>query len=243
MPPARFPGPHARAQALAMEHAGHIGLNDTEKASAQVPTTVAEQLRRESDSFDEKKGFAEVVEAPSVYSKYDGDGNGDDDDGGRVLDFGTDDPFPVDPNALPEQQFTFRAVFVGCALGAVISASKCVSFYLLFCVALRLTDCVQRIPRIKDGLDVRRVYVWVYLRVRNPQAVVESTSREVWGWLLRAKGECVLSECGDGTYFNSLTFFQLLILDHTGRGIVRPAVHVWLSRRLSARSSRRKPLC
>lgn len=88
------------------------------------PQPVAEQLRRESDSFDEKKGYAEeVVEEPSVYSKYDEDG----DDGGRLLDFGTDDPFPADPNALPEQQFTFRAVFVGCVLGAVISASKCVS--------------------------------------------------------------------------------------------------------------------
>lgn len=109
----------------------YVGPTDAEKASAQVPTTVAEQLRRESDSFDEKKGFAEeVVEAPSVYSKYDGGGDGDDEDG--VVDFGTDDPFPVDPNALPEQQFTFRAVFVGCALGAVISASKCVPFWFLY---------------------------------------------------------------------------------------------------------------
>ncbi|KAH9942458.1 OPT oligopeptide transporter [Epithele typhae] len=36
----------------------------------------------------------------------------------------TDVPFPVDPDAPEEQQFTFRAVFVGCALGAVISASN-----------------------------------------------------------------------------------------------------------------------
>lgn len=107
-------------------------LADLEKIHPQVQTTVAEQLRRESDSFDEKKGYSEqVVETPSVYSKYDGDGIGDGDDGGRVLDFGTDDPFPADPNALPEQQFTFRAVFVGCALGAVISASKCVVLSLL----------------------------------------------------------------------------------------------------------------
>lgn len=39
-------------------------------------------------------------------------------------DFGTDNPFPMDPDAPEEQQFTFRAVLVGCGLGAVISASK-----------------------------------------------------------------------------------------------------------------------
>lgn len=34
-------------------------------------------------------------------------------------------PFPINPDEEVEtQQFTFRAVFVGCLLGAVISASK-----------------------------------------------------------------------------------------------------------------------
>ncbi|KAI0665449.1 OPT oligopeptide transporter [Trametes maxima] len=50
--------------------------------------------------------------------------NGDLDDDEGVRDFGTDDPFPEEPNTPAEQQFTFRAVFVGCALGAVISASN-----------------------------------------------------------------------------------------------------------------------
>jgi len=39
--------------------------------------------------------------------------------------FSHEHPFPQLPDAEPEtQQFTFRAVFVGCILGAVISASK-----------------------------------------------------------------------------------------------------------------------
>ena len=46
------------------------------------------------------------------------------DDDGDLQDFGTNDPFPMDPDAPQEQQLTFRAVIVGCALGAVISASK-----------------------------------------------------------------------------------------------------------------------
>ncbi|KZS99966.1 OPT-domain-containing protein [Laetiporus sulphureus 93-53] len=77
--------------------------------------TVMEQIQKE-DRFDEKKRTISdgVEEVPSH----------DDHDDGAVLDFGTDDPFPMDPNATEEQQFTFRAVFVGCALGAVISASN-----------------------------------------------------------------------------------------------------------------------
>ena len=36
-----------------------------------------------------------------------------------------EEQFPIDPNAEEElQQFTFRAVFVGCILGGVIAASK-----------------------------------------------------------------------------------------------------------------------
>lgn len=36
-----------------------------------------------------------------------------------------EEQFPIDPNAEPEtQQFTIRAVFVGCCLGGVIAASK-----------------------------------------------------------------------------------------------------------------------
>ncbi|EJD47592.1 OPT superfamily oligopeptide transporter [Auricularia subglabra TFB-10046 SS5] len=49
----------------------------------------------------------------------------DADDDSTVENLGTDDPFPQDPDAPPEEhQFTFRAVFVGCMLGAIISASN-----------------------------------------------------------------------------------------------------------------------
>lgn len=76
--------------------------------------TVMEEIQRDSIS-DEKKSFSEqVLEASSIAYE----------DDEELVDFGTDDPFPVDPNAQEEQQFTFRAVFIGCALGAVISASK-----------------------------------------------------------------------------------------------------------------------
>lgn len=71
------------------------------------------------DCKDEKALFTEIDQVVSVTSLY------SDDTDGALQDLGTDNPFPVDPDALPEeQQFTFRAVFVGCALGAVISASK-----------------------------------------------------------------------------------------------------------------------
>lgn len=76
--------------------------------------TVMEEIQRDSIS-DEKKSFSEqVLEASSIAYE----------DDEELVDFGTDDPFPVDPNAQEEQQFTFRAVFIGCALGAVISASN-----------------------------------------------------------------------------------------------------------------------
>lgn len=45
-------------------------------------------------------------------------------DQGEVLMMSSDDPFPQDPNAEEEQQFTVRAVLVGCILGGVIAASK-----------------------------------------------------------------------------------------------------------------------
>ncbi|CCM06293.1 uncharacterized protein FIBRA_08544 [Fibroporia radiculosa] len=77
--------------------------------------TVMEQIEHE-DQFDEKKSYSDqVLDVPSV--EYEDKNSG-------LMDFGTDDPFPVDPDAPEEQQLTFRAVFVGCALGAVISASN-----------------------------------------------------------------------------------------------------------------------
>ena len=72
----------------------------------------------ESESVPEKPSMVPMDHVLSVSSLGDED---------ALQDFGTDTPFPLDPDAPEEQQFTFRAVFVGCALGAVISASKCVS--------------------------------------------------------------------------------------------------------------------
>ncbi|KAI0816054.1 OPT oligopeptide transporter [Trametes gibbosa] len=70
------------------------------------------------DRKDEKASFDEIDQVISVTSLC------SDDEDGTLQDLGTDDPFPVDPDAPEEHQFTFRAVFVGCALGAVISASN-----------------------------------------------------------------------------------------------------------------------
>ena len=68
---------------------------------------------------DEKGSVLDIDQVVSVSSIY-----SDDADDENLQDLGTDDPFPANPDASVEAQFTFRAVFVGCALGAVISASK-----------------------------------------------------------------------------------------------------------------------
>ncbi|KAH7882089.1 OPT oligopeptide transporter protein-domain-containing protein [Phlebopus sp. FC_14] len=70
-----------------------------------------------SYSGDEKAGMAvDVVSA----EQQDG---GETTAGPRTIN--TDDPFPIDPDApVEEQQFTLRAIVVGCSLGAVIAASN-----------------------------------------------------------------------------------------------------------------------
>ena len=79
----------------------------------------------DSDSMSSKRKTSveiQVQQTHSISSLEKSDNDADED--GPLQDFGTDDPFPMDLDAPEEQQFTFRAVFVGCALGAVISASK-----------------------------------------------------------------------------------------------------------------------
>ncbi|KZT55061.1 OPT superfamily oligopeptide transporter, partial [Calocera cornea HHB12733] len=71
----------------------------------------------DSNSYEDEKKEPYGEEIIAVESTEE-----DHDDGYEQL--GTDDPFPEDPDAPIEQQFTFRAVFVGTALGAVISASN-----------------------------------------------------------------------------------------------------------------------
>ncbi|KAI0324759.1 OPT oligopeptide transporter [Cubamyces sp. BRFM 1775] len=70
------------------------------------------------DKKDEKHPLNNIDEVLSVASLY------SDSDSDILQDLGTDDPFPEDPDAPEEKQFTFRAALVGCALGAVISASN-----------------------------------------------------------------------------------------------------------------------
>ena len=70
------------------------------------------------DKKDEKQPLENIDEVLSVASLYSDSGSD------LLQDLGTDDPFPEDPDAPEGKQFTFRAALVGCALGAVISASK-----------------------------------------------------------------------------------------------------------------------
>ncbi|KAI0916387.1 hypothetical protein AcV5_003343 [Taiwanofungus camphoratus] len=89
------------------------GADAMEKVHPDSPT-----FKNEKDDHNEKQSdYVDQVSAvPSVEFVDDGEDENPD--------FGTDDPFPMDPDTPEEQQFTFRAVIVGCGLGAVISASN-----------------------------------------------------------------------------------------------------------------------
>ena len=79
----------------------------------------------DSDSISSKRKTSVEIQVEQTHSiSFLEKSENDADEDGPLQDFGTDYPFPMDPDAPEEQQFTFRAVFVGCALGAVISASK-----------------------------------------------------------------------------------------------------------------------
>lgn len=83
-------------------------------------------------------------------------------------------PFPVVPGEeLETQQFTFRAVFVGCLLGAVISASKYVA--LIPWSSLSLLNCNQHLSRSEDWLDIRSLPFRFYLRLCHPETPFEDT--------------------------------------------------------------------
>ncbi len=88
-------------------------IEETAVDSARDPNT----LEIEKKSLDSDKPKTTLEQILSI--------SGDSQD--QLPDLGTVDPFPVDPDAPNEgQQFTLRAVLVGCALGAIISASKLV---------------------------------------------------------------------------------------------------------------------
>ncbi|KAL7277436.1 hypothetical protein ACG7TL_009298 [Trametes sanguinea] len=92
-------------------------MDDTGPAVSELLVAPSRQSS-EADTKDEKGSVVDIDQVVSVSSIY------SDDADENLQDLGTDDPFPVDPDAPAEAQFTFRAVFVGCALGAVISASN-----------------------------------------------------------------------------------------------------------------------
>ncbi|CDO76790.1 hypothetical protein BN946_scf184978.g19 [Trametes cinnabarina] len=90
----------------------HAIISDSEAiVASSSPASLA-------DTKDEKGSTASIDQVLSVSSVY------SDEADETLQDLGTNDPFPVDPDAQAEANFTFRAVFVGCALGAVISASN-----------------------------------------------------------------------------------------------------------------------
>ena len=102
-----------------------------------------------------------------------------------------EEQFPIDPNEeLETQQFTFRAVLVGCILGGVIAASKYV-LYLLH--RERMFTIYQCISWLENGLDVRCISFRFNFRLRHPQAPLEGPTKEFWGRLLRSQGKCLLS--------------------------------------------------
>lgn len=91
-------------------------------ASEEVQEFTIKEL--EKDAFDDGRTpsdpsvRAEKGETINVTNRED-----DDEDDSLILTH--EEQFPIDPNVEDEpQQFTVRAVFVGCCLGGVIAASK-----------------------------------------------------------------------------------------------------------------------
>ena len=93
---------------------------DARRASVSVNSTSVDRhsdSEKQDISTDDKSPIRTAV--TDIISFHEDDGNDE-----VLQDLRTDVPFPVDTDAPQEQQFTLRAVLVGCALGAVISASK-----------------------------------------------------------------------------------------------------------------------
>lgn len=104
------------------------------------------------------------------------------------------DPFPEDPDGEPElQQFTFRAVFVGCVLGGVIAASKYGPIET-YCVVLS-ANWFKRLSWFEDRLDVRSLSLRFDLRICHFKTPISSSSQKLRGWLFWSKGERVLPIC------------------------------------------------
>jgi len=98
---------------------GALGIGS---ASDEVETTLVHQIEKDS-SFDRRASLSEITtekgEVVDFIDRVDTETEEDDN-----IALSHEVQFPIDPNAVEEQQFTFRAVFVGCCLGGVIAASK-----------------------------------------------------------------------------------------------------------------------
>ena len=96
-------------------------------ASNELESDTIKYIEKDSGNSSETDPSINVEKGEVV--TYTQPGTDDED----VTFMSSDDPFPIDPDEIPEpQQFTVRAVLVGCILGAVIAASKYVSTALAF---------------------------------------------------------------------------------------------------------------
>ena len=119
-----------------------------------------------------------TIQAITQDSKSDSNDPGTLIEKGEVIDVDDDtlllsheEQFPIDPNEeLETQQFTFRAVLVGCLLGGVIAASKFVSDIPYKQSILTVYQCISW---SEDWLDVRGIPVRLDLRLCYSQTPFE----------------------------------------------------------------------
>lgn len=106
----------------------------------------------------------------------------------------TNDPFPIDPDApVEENQFTFRATIVGCALGAVIAASN-VYLGLKVYHSYELVCSINLI--ITDRLDFRSVPFRSNIWLRDFKAAVHISPESLGRRLLWTQGkQCCTGSC------------------------------------------------
>lgn len=93
----------------------------TESAAIEAITiqSIANEKDRKPSSNENSISMEKGEIYPSIEAQSEA-GEGD-----ELDPFSHEHPFPILPGEIPEeQQFTVRAVLVGCLLGAVISASK-----------------------------------------------------------------------------------------------------------------------
>lgn len=97
--------------------------NGPETATQEVEGSMIKEIQ--NDTYDNTRNSSDPVVVAEKGDIVDVTGQEDNDEYEPLI-LSHEEQFPIDPNAEPElQQFTFRAVFVGCCLGGVIAASKC----------------------------------------------------------------------------------------------------------------------